>query len=99
MLPEHIYNLSHLVETLAILGLTHMNVTHTITHRNRQNCLNARLRFRVVFWGFFFPWHQTVLKCTNPPFRLFFDSIYVHAHIIFRPLPLLNPITIAAAAI
>lgn len=92
MLLKHICNLSHPVETTVILGLTHINATHTINRRTPQTA-SVQCQMRVyIFLG-----TKLCLNAQILPF-IYFDSICVCAYIPLCPLPQLNPITIAAAA-
>lgn len=96
MLLEHICNFSHLDETAVILGLTHINVTHSITHRTGKTLETASLlcQMRVyIFLG-----TKLCLNVQILTFIAYFFPVFVCLYSVC-PLPLLNPIIVAAAAI
>lgn len=95
MLLKHICNLSHLVQTGIIVGLTHINVTHTITHSAGKLYKPPQCNARCTF--IFFLASELCLNAQILTFIYFL--FYLCAYILFVLFPLQNPITIAAAAI
>ncbi len=85
MLLNHTCNLSHLVETVVIVGLTHMNVTHTITHRAGKlyKLQTASLQYQMrayIFLG--------TRLCLNAQILTFiYFQFYLCAYILFVLFP------------
>lgn len=77
MLLKHISNLSHLVRTAVILGLTHISVTHTATHRTGKTPQMASMHVYSIFGS------DLCLNAQIPPFITF----YVCAYIVFVLVP------------
>lgn len=84
MLLKHIRNLSHLVGSAVILGLTHINVTHTNTHRTRKNLQTASVQCQMCSYTFL----DTKL-CLNAQILTFiaYFQCYLCAYIRFVLLP------------
>lgn len=80
MLLKHISNLSHLVRTAVILGLTHISVTHTTTYRTGKTPQMASMHFYSIFGS------NLCLNAQIPPFITYF-LFYVCAYILFVLIP------------